>query len=776
MSENILLTIKPKMNSQNIGNKARNIAHLMEIRGLNIPKTWVIPWHIFSPNGEAYLDQTELIVNSLDRFLDPKKAYAVRSSSNVEDDAFHSFAGLFLTKLNIVGFENLIDSIFEISNYGHTQLAENYFNKFHLEKNNIHMAVIIQEMVQPLWSGVLFSQNPMTGAHEIIIEVVAGEGTALVQEGFTPERWVFRSGGWVAEPNNSTVPDHLLNIVIRSAKKIINKVNNPVDLEWVYDGKNVYWVQMREITTLDSYEVYSNRLSKDMMPGMIHPLIWSINVPLINSVWLGLLEEIVGPLKLKPQDLAKSFFYRSYFNMGAFGEVFSKIGLPSESLEMMMGFLPKRKGSAGFRPSLKMIQHLPRMVKFFFDKWLFVSRIKKSLPLISEQLSAFSEYPDPTESENVLVEDIENLYQAMGGIVYLNIVTPLLVSMHIRLLEKHLKAAGVEIMDFDLFEDMPELDNYNPNIGLSELKDLYDALPNDERNTPSLNQAPQNDFEEAFTQFIREFGSYSDNSNNFMVAPWREIPEHVMDMVRTYSGNGQRKNPKVGMKSLNTCFYRRRLIKLFYKRVRRYTIYTEKIGKAYIYGYGLFRPYFLRIADWMVEREIIGKKEDIFYLTWDEIRKILLNSPNDNFSEIVEQRKTEMQQYRDIDLPEIIYGDDPPPIFSTPVDHLYGTPTSHGYYSGPVRVIHGHEEFKNVQNGDVIVIPYSDVGWTPLFDKAGAVIADSGGMLSHSSIIAREYQIPAVVSVKGCMKLDDDLHVSVNGYTGEINVLDTTSL
>jgi pyruvate,water dikinase len=91
-----------------------------------------------------------------------------------------------------------------------------------------------------------------------------------------------------------------------------------------------------------------------------------------------------------------------------------------------------------------------------------------------------------------------------------------------------------------------------------------------------------------------------------------------------------------------------------------------------------------------------------------------------------------------------------------------------GRYTGPVRVARGIQDFSKVERGDVLVIPYSDVGWSPLFARVGAVIAESGGLLSHSSIIAREYGIPAVVSVNGAMNLRDHTLVTVNGYTGEI--------
>jgi pyruvate,water dikinase len=101
-------------------------------------------------------------------------------------------------------------------------------------------------------------------------------------------------------------------------------------------------------------------------------------------------------------------------------------------------------------------------------------------------------------------------------------------------------------------------------------------------------------------------------------------------------------------------------------------------------------------------------------------------------------------------------------------DSLDGIPTSRGQYTGRVKVLQGIEDFDKLQKGDVLVIPFSDVGWTPLFAKAGAVVAESGGILSHSSIIAREYSIPAVVSVPGACRLVDNTLVTVDGYHGEV--------
>ncbi len=271
-----------------------------------------------------------------------------------------------------------------------------------------------------------------------------------------------------------------------------------------------------------------------MMPGMIHPLIWSINVPLINSVWLKILEELVGKLPIKPEDLAKSFFYRSYFNMGTMGKIFATFGFPSEGLEMMMGIVPKQEGRSIYRPTLRTLKHIPRLIKFIFDKWNFHRRIKTILPSVLTRLKEFSANPELDNSAETLLFEVERLKAVVSDIVYLNIVTPLLVSMFVRLLEQQLKTNNIDIVDIDLLVNLSEIDQYNPNVAIGKLKVLYDDLTPEEKATISPSNLPVGEFSSQFNQFILDFGHYSDNSNNFMAVPWRENPERVIDLIKNY--------------------------------------------------------------------------------------------------------------------------------------------------------------------------------------------------------------------------------------------------
>jgi pyruvate,water dikinase len=208
-----------------------------------------------------------------------------------------------------------------------------------------------------------------------------------------------------------------------------------------------------------------------------------------------------------------------------------------------------------------------------------------------------------------------------------------------------------------------------------------------------------------------------------------------------------------------------------YQNARQYRLYREAIGSLYTFGYGLFRPYFFALGEHLVRHGILASRDDILFLDFAEVRAAVEDpSAGGDYAQRVAQRQREMEDYRHAAIPETIYGDQPPPLTAHIGDRLTGIATSRGHYTGPARIVRGIGDFPKVQPGDVLVIPFSDVGWTPLFTKAGAVIAESGGILSHSSIVAREYNIPAVVSVNGACQLADNTRVSVDGYKGEVLV------
>jgi phosphohistidine swiveling domain-containing protein len=228
---------------------------------------------------------------------------------------------------------------------------------------------------------------------------------------------------------------------------------------------------------------------------------------------------------------------------------------------------------------------------------------------------------------------------------------------------------------------------------------------------------------------------------------------------------------KTGYEDLHISPLRRALLRPIYQRARQFRFYREAVGFLHKFGYGLFRRYALALGERLAGRGIIKTQEDVYYLHLNEIRSSVRGQGSESsLKDQIAARKLEMEECLHITPPGTIYGDQAPPLDFQTSGTLKGTPTSRGCFSGPVKVIRGITNFSKLQEGDVLVIQFSDVGWTPLFAKAGAVIAESGGILSHSSIVAREYGIPAVVSVPGACRLEDGTLVTVDGYRGEIIV------
>lgn len=772
MNVPVLVHLQDRNLPPSIGNKAKNLRTLSKI-GMKIPFTYVIPWEVF----DQYQAKDDSVVQDLKTKitdeLTPSKRYAIRSSANVEDSLQHSFAGQFKTMLNISGVEEILSAILSIWDTTNSSSVEQYLEKLSNRPEKLQMAVIVQEMVTPLYSGVAFSRNPITGTDEIVIEAVEGIGEKLVQSGVTPYRWIHKWGKWIVKPDENIIPESVITQVVAGTKKIVKASKNPIDLEWVYDGNSITWVQAREITSLSNISIYSNRISKEMMPGQIKPLVWSINVPLIIPTWIDLLNELVGETHLEVEDMAKQFYYRSYFNMSAMGKVFSKAGFPSEGLEMMMGVVPKGAGRPVFKLNTGMLRLAPKLVRFFYNKWTFARRYKRDIPVLIENFSRYDLAPISNLSLDQLITEINELFNRMQKVVYFNVHVPLLLQMYNNLLSFYLKKIDVHPEEFDFTYGIAGIENKNPNFLLRKLNQQYKRLGPEIRQSIISSDYEQfidmpdiSEFKQGVINFRQKFGHLSDNTNNFTSVPWREKPEVIIQMICNYPEVDEKIKKSIKISDLKKKPF---LLDLFYKRTQEFYQYRDEVGDLYAYGYGLLRPYFLAISKIFVDLKILNEIDNIFYLDWQEIQKITGNlDQSKEIEKIISERKIAMRESREIELPMTIFGDQPPPIISQHSSSLKGVPTSPGYYSGPVRKVLGIDDFPKVKQGDVLVVPFSDIGWSPLFAKAGAVVSESGGILSHSSIIAREYKIPAVVSVPNAMKLKDNQIVVIDGYKGDI--------
>lgn len=770
-----LINLSERKLPKSIGNKAINLRLLAEI-GVRIPKTHVVDWSAYRRYLDDDISLVEELRLELSKTLHPDNFYAVRSSANIEDSLESSFAGQFKSVLNAKGVDNVFQAIWSIWGTVEADNVQSYLEQHDISTEELLMGVIVQEMITPVYAGVALSRNPVTGADEVVVEAVEGSGDALVQSGVTPYRWINKWGTYILKPESENVPNNLIEQVVDETRTIADKLKSHVDLEWVYDGKHLYWLQVREITTLNRHNVYSNHISKEMLPGMVKPLIGSVNIPLVCSMWVRLVTEMVGKTGVKPEDLARPFYYRVYFNMGTLGQIFQEVGMPADSVETLMGLVPPGANKPSMKPTPKTLLRLPNLLLFFLDKWFFKPKMRKALKQIRQNFDAL-DYRRANEMDiSELLKEIDKLFDIVQNAAYYNIVGPLLMMMYTRVLSGQLEKLGIDFSQFDLMANIPELADYDPNFHLRALHEKFNDLDLvvqekiRQSTYAEFSTLPDiEEFQQDVAKFLELFGQFSDSGNDFSVTPWRESPDLVLDLIVNFTPGTTSAEEKVRFSDLKMIGLQRMRIGLFYRRARDFHLLREQVSSSYTYGYGLFRYYYLALGEHLVRRGVLDDPQDVFYLYDTQVRQLAQNGqPDLNAREIVAKHKEDIKRFETIALPSVIYGDDPPPIVDSSQEKLVGVPTSIGHYTGKVTVVRGIADFNKVQQGDVLVIPYSDVGWTPLFTRAGAVVAESGGLLSHSSIVAREYNIPAVVSVAGATQLQDQTLVTVNGHTGEV--------
>jgi len=778
----LLIDIALAKDTSRVGMKAHRLWYLKKI-GARVPKTYVCTFSAYDQYIRGDKDVFNTLQAKLEGLIDVNKSYSVRSSANLEDEKDYSFAGQFESYLNVSSTETIMEAITTTWDSVKGERVKAYLESIGKSSYDLKMAVIIQEMVNAKYSGVVFTRNPVNGLDEVVVEAVAGLGSTLVQSGVTPERWIYKWGDWIQKPEDSNISLTIIDQIVVQAKRIETKYRASVDLEWAYDGEGIYWLQLRAITTLKGIDIYSNKIAKGFMPGIIKPLIWSVNIPVVNTSWKRLFVEIIGndAKDIDINKLAKSFYYRAYFNMGIIGDIFELLGMPRELIELLLGYEIPGGERPKFRPGLKIIKYFPSIFIFALRKSLFSRKIQYLLKTRSAEYDYYAHADVDKMDKFETMQVIERLFEMNTDTSYYVIVSQLLMGFYNMVLGRLLKKRGISLDMIGFPQVREALRDIDPGYQLERLHNIYNELPEGmkrelrERKLHGLSEIPGlDDFRYQVEDFLAKFGYLSDSGNDFSLPQWQENAELVIDMIINYDETPPyRENLK--KPTAYPVLSKRPLITMFYKGAAKYRIYRQRVNSLYEYGYGLFRPYFLHLAEIFKKEGNLAEINDIFYLTLDEIKKLITqkNLPEE-YERDLEQKKQEVLQWQLVDLPEIIVGNTAPPAIEKGQisSQLKGVAASKGYCQGRTKLVRGIEDFPRVQDGDILVIPHSDVSWTPIFPKAKAVISESGGILSHCAIVAREYNIPAVVSVPHALQIPEGAIVSVDGYQGEVIIIE----
>jgi pyruvate,water dikinase len=733
-----------------------------------VPDGFIVPPSMTSSGESAKLAER------LDALLDTREMYAVRSSAMVEDGTQHSYAGRFSTLLSVPA-NRVADAVLEVVARGVTDV---YADR--LATDTPEIAVLVQRMIRPRVAGVVFSRNPVSGMRESVIEAVQGTADDLVAGRTPPERWVRRHDAWAVRPELPVLPEEIAQRIAEDITRIERAFGHPIDAEWAWDG-TLWWLQARPITTGTRPAVYSSRMARDMLPGVIPPLVWSFNGPLKSRVFLRFLEDVFGPLDIRAEDLGTLLHYRFYINIGTLSRLFADFGLPEDSLEMLAGM---EKGAAMPRmprPTARALGRLPRLIAAVLRFRRFDRDLEAALPTLWAESRAFaSSLPSDGLGAEEALARLDELDRIVERTTYYHMITLMLMQMYSMRLRGALNKKGLIAEGEPLDLPVPPGSPFDVGEALDRIADLAreadGAVSTLVRSGDfaSLSADPDaSAFLAEFGRFLAEFGHLSDSGVNFASVPWSEQPDRVLAMVAARFDAAPRSDSATRIQDVAA--YREAAPRAW-QRAERFVAHRDETSALYTFSYCQTRALVRALARHLHELGALDSLDDIVYLTLDEVRRGVAGSlaPQD-VRTIATRRAEEVAHARTGEPPEVVVGDVAEFVRMAGRRVYRGIPSSRGRYTGPVTVCRGMADLERISEGDVVVVPYSDASWTPLFLRAGAIVAESGGLLSHSAILARELGVPAIVSARGVLGLADASLVTVDGYEGTITVLDRTA-
>jgi len=798
---------------------------------------------------------------------------AVRSSATAEDLPEMSFAGQQDTFLNIIGVEPLAEAIVKCWSSLWTARAIGYRARNAISHADVGLCVIVQNMVESVAAGVLFTANPLTGQRtETVIDATLGLGEALVGGQVEPDHYVVdphkgtinqkslgskalvmtgkSEGGLNIQEQDSSqiqaIPDDTILKLAASGQEIQNLYQFPQDIEWAVDAnRNFQILQSRPITSLfplpDNLPLEPARflIGFHTVQGVLEPLT-PLGNDLIKLILTGGGQLFGLDLTIQEQTAFYTAAERIWINMTPilrtplghknYPKVIKAID-PGVAQAVQKIAQDTRFAPIHSRPSFRTIRQVAGFVI------PFIGQVLRTLRHPDEQrdkvLQFFDEIVHQSQqrlsSSSNLWTDFRNhillLLKAKGLFADFAIprgMPPIVAGMapFFGILERfarELAAATGEpryqTIHLEITRGIPHNVTTEMDLVLWQTAQAIQADPdslNEFQQTPATDLATQylkkslpTAAQAAINKFMARYGARGLGEIDIGRIRWREDPTHVMQVLQSYlqiddpdlapdavfARGAQAAQMAIddmiaAVRTLPKGWLKARLVKFTANRYRSLGGMREAPKFFAIRMLGNIRQSLLESGRNLVQRGYLTAEDDLFFLYIDELVE-MSEGVGDKAEgvdwagirqKIAERRKIRAREMRRKQIPRVLLSDGTAfyeGVAATPEagSDLVGDPVSPGVVEGTVRVVlnpHG-TQFKP---GEILVCPGTDPAWTPLFLAAGGLIMEIGGMMTHGSVVAREYGIPAVVGVdQATTRLKTGDQIRVDGSTGIIEMI-----
>jgi phosphohistidine swiveling domain-containing protein len=302
---------------------------------------------------------------------------------------------------------------------------------------------------------------------------------------------------------------------------------------------------------------------------------------------------------------------------------------------------------------------------------------------------------------------------------------------------------------------------------------------------------PGNEFLKSWDEFMIQHGHHCRGEMELFNPRWSESPDYILSLVGEYLAGIDKSNPvenhtkRAQQRQQLTGKCRQRLknpIRRFIfnyllDRAQRGCVLRENWKSQGVRYIARFRRILIELGERLYTRDNLASPADFFFLKLEEIEPVTRNRANFDVNKAIGSRRAQYERNKGLTPPPVVVGrfapdDYAPEVLETDVDVLKGLAVSAGVVKGKARVILRADTDQQVMPGEILVAPFTDPGWTPYFVPAAAIVMDQGGLLSHGSIIAREYGIPAVVNVgPGTKIIKTGQTIQVDGNEGVVTIV-----
>ncbi|MDG0764790.1 PEP-utilizing enzyme [Bacillus halotolerans] len=816
--------------SQLAGAKGMNLIKLTK-HGLPVPDGFIIQTNAlarFMEDNQLH-DSSENIENAIiagtfsdelkneltSSFYELRESYrsvAVRSSSASEDLEGASFAGQYETYLNIKTEEEFLAKVKECWASFFSGRVSRYKKKMNNQIAEPLMGVVVQGLINSEISGVIFSQNPVThDDKELLISASYGLGEAVVSGSVTPDTYIVHKASFqiqkemglkeiymesaaegIAEKETSEdmrsrfcLTDEQVIELAEITKKTEALYGYPVDLEFGIANHKLYLLQARPITTIEQDKKAAEEERNFMITDED-----------MDDFWLNMESNIEGPVSpLFSSFIVPALEYGLKKSMQQFpigvivdevkvyrGHIYSKNQggqqqPPEDSAEELYPILAERMYDIIHNTYLPFYRTLDQLAQTEHTPESALDAFKK---LKAFYLTAYEEHFNIVFPQILLTNKLQAMYQNIQGEAENSHFYEMLTGVMNKSLEtdRRLWQFSVEVRE-------------NPNLtaifGHTEPQQLQKTLEQIDEGSCFLQKV---------NAFLQEYGWRSVKSHDLIEQTWAENPYYALTHIQNYVRNDYHFDNKFK----KTIEKREKLYNEFlqsiedpvlqkeFERYYQWTLNSSNIKDDHHFYIDAMldakaRVFLLKVGELLAKSGVIRDREDLWFLYDDEVENALLHPVS--LQEKAEKRRQIFHEYELAQAPaylgtptkaqlkaaEEIVGAVIEDEKNTEND-IFGIAASSGIATGPVKLIRDASEFSRFAPGDILVCKMTTPLWTSLFQDAKAIITDTGGILSHAAIIAREYGIPAVLGTRAATeRLRDGDIVTVDGNSGKITVV-----